>query len=109
MARSRASSSSWCRTPDSSRRKPIGIDACRPSCHSWNSPLVSTPNAEEPCSLNVAVILVDQLVAQAEPAIAADGVEPRQQQVAGGDQLQLAPLDFPLLLRTSTRRVSASQ
>ena len=39
-----------------------------------------------------------KLVAQAEPAIAADGIETRQQEVAGGDQFQLATLDFPLLL-----------
>ena len=57
----------------------------------------STPNADEPCCVEIAMVLVDQLVAQAEPAIAADGIETRQQEVAGGDQFQLATLDFPLL------------
>ena len=43
------------------------------------------------------MVLVDQLVAQAEPAVAADGIETRQQEVACGDQFQLATFDFPLL------------
>src|SRR6187401_894189 len=44
----------------------------------------------------VAVILVDELVAQPEPAIAANRINTRQQEVAGGNQFKFTSLDLPL-------------
>src|SRR5436190_11274615 len=48
-------------------------------------------------NIEVTMVLVDQFVAQAEPAVTADCVESRQQEVACRNQLEFAPFDFPLL------------